>query len=80
MTTLLTFTHDEDMEGWCSACNGKASRGVRIRSAGVTGGVPQIALTFDPDGDAKARDGGDFYYRFGTCCIARMVVSLEKKT
>jgi hypothetical protein len=80
MTTLLTFTHDEDEDGWCSACNGRASRGVSIRSAGATGGLPQISATFDPASDAEVRKGRDFHYRFGTCCIARMVTALEKKT
>ncbi len=79
MTALLTFEHDEDVEGWCSVCNGKAPRGVRIRSARVTGGVPQIAVTFDPASDAELRKERDYHYRIGTCCIARMVQALEKR-
>jgi len=80
----LAFEHDEDEPGdelgWCSLCEGRAARGVRVRRAGVTGGLPQIGATFDRDGDAEVRRGKDgFFYRIGACCIGKMVTALEKK-
>jgi hypothetical protein len=76
---LLTFEHDEDAEGWCSFCRGSSLRGVRIRHADVTGGVPQVHPSFDRDIDKEKLKGRNFYYRIGTCCIGKMVSALETR-
>lgn len=76
---LLTFKHDEDAEGWRSLCKGNAARGVLIRHAEVTGGVPQADPSFDDD-DREKLKGRDFCYRIGTCCIGKMVNMLEKRS
>lgn len=78
--TLLTFAHDEDEDGWCSFCKDGSPRGVRIRLAEVTGGVPQVGPTFDREGDRETLNGREFFYRIGACCIGKMVNALEKKT
>jgi len=78
-TALLTFKHDEDEDGWCSLCKGKTVRGVRIRFAGVTGGVAQADPSFDRVIDQEKLKGREFFYRIGTCCIGNMVSALEKR-
>jgi hypothetical protein len=78
---LLSFEHDEDVEGWCSFCGSPSPRGVRVKKAEVTGGIPQTEPSFDFKEDdvrlAALREG--FYYRIGACCVGRMVLALEKK-
>ena len=79
MPVLLAFEHDEDEDGWCSFCRRDSVRGVRIRLAGVTGGVPQIQPSFDRDIDREKLKGREFFYRIGACCIGSMVSALEKR-
>jgi len=76
---LLTFEHDEDEDGWCSFCKNDSPRGVRIREADITGGVPQIRSTFEPEGDREERKSRKYFYRIGTCCIGKMVGALETR-
>jgi hypothetical protein len=58
-------------------CHGLAKLGVRIRKAEHTGGSAQADVRY-PDEDERSSDEAP-RYRFGACCIGRMIVVLETK-
>lgn len=77
----VIIKRDADPNGWCSLCGAPAARGVNIRLVAQTGGsvqampCPDVSKSTDRQG--RVLDKTYFHYRFGACCIGRMVVSLE---
>lgn len=74
---------DHDPEGFCSLCGKKSERAVRIKLVGQTGGgvqaMPHDARSMNLDRTGEPIPEGVFYYyRFGTCCLGKMIHAMER--
>ena len=77
----VIIKRDKDPGGWCSLCGAPAERGITVRLLGQTGGSVQAMPCSDvnksTDREGKVLEETYFHYRFGACCLGRMVTALE---
>ena len=83
MAREVVAEDDRQADGWCSICGKKAERAVRIKLIGQTGGGVQAmmhdsrSVLIDRTGE-RIEHGTYYFYRFGTCCLGKMILAMER--